>query len=127
MQDITFEMLTTDVVVQHEPINSVTWPDGTQVFCGKPEDALRVAQLWRAAVGLRAITGGPPVNPAMTLLQEFAAKATKLINAPPDPLPPSVRDFINRGEKIGAIKEYRHLTGAGLKDAKDVVEANWTL
>jgi hypothetical protein len=127
MQDITFEMLTTDVVVQHEPINSITWPDGTTVFCGKPEDALRIAQFWRAAIGLRAITGGPPVNPAMTLLQEFAIKANKLINTGPDPLPPSVRAYINQGDKIGAIKEQRNLSGMGLKEAKDVVEANWTL
>ena len=38
---------------------------------------------------------------------------------------PSVRvvDLINGGRKIEAIKEYRMETGAGLKEAKDAVEA----
>lgn len=33
-----------------------------------------------------------------------------------------VRDLVRRGRKIQAIKVYRELTGAGLKDAKDAVE-----
>ncbi len=34
-----------------------------------------------------------------------------------------VRSLIERGNKIGAIKQYRELTGLGLKEAKDAVEA----
>ncbi|HEX8702661.1 MAG TPA: ribosomal protein L7/L12 [Myxococcaceae bacterium] len=34
-----------------------------------------------------------------------------------------VRDLAAKGNKIEAIKEYRHLTGAGLKEAKDYVES----
>ena len=34
-----------------------------------------------------------------------------------------VRELILQGRKIDAIKAYRERTGAGLKDAKDVVEA----
>ena len=34
-----------------------------------------------------------------------------------------VREWLARGRKIEAIKVYRNLTGAGLKEAKDAVEA----
>jgi hypothetical protein len=33
---------------------------------------------------------------------------------------------MKRGSKIEAIKEYRALTGMGLKESKDAVEAFWT-
>jgi ribosomal protein L7/L12 len=33
-----------------------------------------------------------------------------------------VLDALKRGEKINAIKEYRLVTGVGLKEAKDFVE-----
>jgi hypothetical protein len=34
-----------------------------------------------------------------------------------------VRSLIAAGNKIGAIKVYREITGVGLKEAKDAVEA----
>jgi len=34
-----------------------------------------------------------------------------------------IRDLMRSGRKIEAIKRYRELTGAGLKEAKDAVEA----
>jgi len=34
-----------------------------------------------------------------------------------------IRRLFFAGDKIGAIKRFRELTGAGLKDAKDCVEA----
>ena len=45
--------------------------------------------------------------------------------APPDPEPglTRVHTLIAEGNKIEAIKEYRRLTGLGLKEAKDAVEA----
>jgi hypothetical protein len=33
-----------------------------------------------------------------------------------------VRDWVAQGNKIQAIKRYRELTGAGLKDAKDAID-----
>jgi hypothetical protein len=41
----------------------------------------------------------------------------------PEPELPDVVAHLERGEKIGAIKAYRERTGAGLKEAKDAVEA----
>ena len=41
-------------------------------------------------------------------------------------IPPSVLDALRRGKKIEAIKEYRAVSGAGLKEAKDYVEERWT-
>ena len=35
---------------------------------------------------------------------------------------PGVRELAMDGKKIEAIKKYREITGAGLKDAKDYVE-----
>lgn len=35
-------------------------------------------------------------------------------------------DAMKRGAKIDAIKHYRSLTGAGLLESKNTIEANWT-
>ncbi|TDP74275.1 ribosomal protein bL12 [Roseateles toxinivorans] len=43
---------------------------------------------------------------------------------PTDPLPPEVLAAVQRGNKIEAIKLMRQLTGLGLKEAKDAVEAS---
>lgn len=43
----------------------------------------------------------------------------------PDRLSPQVREAVNRGSKIEAIKLYREETGAGLLDAKNVIEAEY--
>jgi hypothetical protein len=37
-------------------------------------------------------------------------------------LPREVTDAVGRGEKIRAIKSWREVTGAGLKEAKDFIE-----
>lgn len=42
---------------------------------------------------------------------------------PTEPLPPEVLAALQRGNKIEAIKLLRQLTGLGLKEAKDAVEA----
>jgi len=42
----------------------------------------------------------------------------------PDPLPGDVVEAIERGDKLIAIKLLRTATGAGLKEAKDAVEAH---
>jgi ribosomal protein L7/L12 len=42
---------------------------------------------------------------------------------PPAGLPPGVAEALAKGDKIEAIKQYRAGTGAGLKEAKDFVEA----
>jgi ribosomal protein L7/L12 len=35
---------------------------------------------------------------------------------------PEIRRLVREGQLIPAIKRYRELTGAGLKDAKDAIE-----
>jgi ribosomal protein L7/L12 len=35
---------------------------------------------------------------------------------------PEIGDYLSRGKKIDAIKRYRELTGAGLKEAKDALD-----
>jgi ribosomal protein L7/L12 len=47
-------------------------------------------------------------------------------SAPAKDLPPpsdAVKELVSQGNKINAIKQYREETGAGLKEAKDVVES----
>ncbi|MCI1946313.1 ribosomal protein L7/L12 [Clostridium sp. MT-14] len=34
-----------------------------------------------------------------------------------------LKDLVSRGEKIKAIKKYRVVTGAGLKEAKDYIDS----
>lgn len=43
---------------------------------------------------------------------------------PPRPLPPTVQEALQRGNKIEAIKRLRQIEGIGLKEAKDAVEAS---
>jgi ribosomal protein L7/L12 len=52
------------------------------------------------------------------LLQHSGVEYNPYENVSPD-----VLDALKRGEKIEAIKRYREATGAGLKEAKDYVEA----
>lgn len=40
-----------------------------------------------------------------------------------DPRMGEVRSLVAQGEKIHAIKVYREITGVGLKDAKDAIDA----
>lgn len=45
------------------------------------------------------------------------------VNPGSDPvLSPQIQDALRRGNKIEAIKIYRELTGAGLAEAKDVID-----
>ncbi|MDA3862511.1 MAG: hypothetical protein PF689_01440 [Deltaproteobacteria bacterium] len=44
------------------------------------------------------------------------------IQAPEVEIPPQVEKFIREGNKIAAIKEFKKMTGAGLKDAKIQIE-----
>jgi len=37
-------------------------------------------------------------------------------------IPPAVVELVDAGKKIQAIQLYRELTGAGLKEAKDVID-----
>ena len=41
----------------------------------------------------------------------------------PDPLPVEVREHLTGGDKIKAIAAYRQVTGVGLAEAKEAVEA----
>jgi hypothetical protein len=40
---------------------------------------------------------------------------------PLDGVPPEVVELIKSGDRIGATKRYRELTGAGLSEANDIV------
>jgi large subunit ribosomal protein L7/L12 len=42
--------------------------------------------------------------------------------AGPPPVDPEIRELLRSGNKINAVKRYRELTGAGLKEALDAVE-----
>ena len=42
------------------------------------------------------------------------------VNAAEDP---EIQDLLAKGNEIQAIKRYRELTGAGLKEAKDAIDA----
>lgn len=64
-------------------------------------------------------------------LENQVARLEELLQPQVDALPqqkksrlhPEVLAFLDRGEQIRAIKRYRELTGAGLKEAKDVIDA----
>ncbi|WP_442877600.1 ribosomal protein L7/L12 [Dactylosporangium sp. AC04546] len=72
-----------------------------------------------------------PSGPDRSLSAQLAAVERKLdlllahlgIEVPEPPGPAGLLDELQAGRKIQAIKLYREATGAGLKEAKDAVEA----
>jgi hypothetical protein len=54
--------------------------------------------------------------------REREALASRLASTPRDDIPADVTDLVAAGKKIQAIKRYRALTGAGLRDAKNVID-----
>jgi ribosomal protein L7/L12 len=42
---------------------------------------------------------------------------------PSSPVPPEIADLARLGQKIEAIKRYRELTGASLREAKEAIDA----
>lgn len=58
-------------------------------------------------------------------LIDFEMVAPKQIGCNPDRLNAMLELMANGQKKIEAIKAYRELTGSGLKESKDAVEAYW--
>ncbi|HUC26325.1 MAG TPA: hypothetical protein VMA73_26785 [Streptosporangiaceae bacterium] len=54
--------------------------------------------------------------------REREALAARLASTPRDDIPADVTDLVAAGKKVQAIKRYRALTGAGLRDAKNVID-----
>jgi ribosomal protein L7/L12 len=85
---------------------------------------------------LAVLIGGAVVAVGVVALWLSRNRGVTVVEvAPPGSAAPSVRppvvvqgsgpvhDLLNAGRKIEAIKRYRELTGVGLKEAKDAVEA----
>ncbi len=56
-------------------------------------------------------------------LDGVVTRETEKVYAGHEALIPSIQQLLDRGRKIEAIKLYREQTGAGLKEAKEAVEA----
>jgi len=61
--------------------------------------------------------------PGATRCLDCGAELPAATDTAPQPVDDQLMDLIRSGKKIEAIKEYRERTGAGLKEAKDAVEA----
>jgi ribosomal protein L7/L12 len=72
------------------------------------------------AIGLLAI--GFDVTRRQQQRRERAALAARLATLPGDDIPADVMELIAADKKIQAIKRYRQLTGAGLREAKAVID-----
>jgi hypothetical protein len=78
-----------------------------------------------AAFAPPSFSSAPPrgaVPPPQTAPASQPMPVAGLVPGPAD-CPPAVMEAIQRGKLIQAIKIYRELTGAGLKDAKDAVDS----
>ncbi|MCB2292985.1 ribosomal protein L7/L12 [Clostridium algoriphilum] len=58
----------------------------------------------------------------ITRMNSNLIKVAKQVGVPQEPLDDELRNLINEGKKIQAIKEVRKATGLGLKEAKDYVD-----
>ncbi|MDX2014392.1 MAG: ribosomal protein L7/L12 [Myxococcaceae bacterium] len=82
---------------------------------------------------LAVLLGGAVVAIALVSLWLFRNREVTVVQVPPPRSPGQppvvvqgsgpVHDLLRAGRKIEAIKRYRELTGVGLKEAKDAVEA----
>ena len=65
------------------------------------------------------------INQLLAAIEETLAQFSQTLGVPyAQPLadvPPEVVDLARGGDKLGAIKRYRELTGASLGEARDVV------
>jgi ribosomal protein L7/L12 len=55
--------------------------------------------------------------------REHAALAARLATVSRDDIPADVIGLVAAGKKIRAIKRYRELTGAGLREAKVIIDS----
>ena len=87
----------------------------------------QVGQLYRH-LGLNPdMTDAPPAPfagaPTPAAFGQPATPANPAAYSAGPVFPPSFADALRRGKMIEAIKIYREVTGVGLKEAKDAVEA----
>lgn len=87
--------------------------------------AFLIAAVIAAAIALRATS----VNRHARALSRVEAKLDALLDYhgvqfdPYSDVPPAVIDALRRGQKVEAIRQYRLAAGAGLREAKEYVEA----
>lgn len=74
---------------------------------------------------VRLANAGKPTDDVRTSLLNEIAKATVhySIAQPNEVQIDNIIYFLNRGDWIGAIKEFRKITGTGLKESKDAIES----
>lgn len=58
---------------------------------------------------------------------DLILKSSGITYNPVDSLSAKVRAFLEQGQQIGAIKQYRIETGLGLRDAKQAIQQAETL
>jgi ribosomal protein L7/L12 len=109
---------------------------------GIPAKKRRAALSLEGAAGVRDLLNEGRKDEAIELYARFAGvdqytaqdavdeieRAMRLEDAPPEPGlaaadEAELRDLLARGNKIAAVRLYHEKTGAGLKEAKDAVEA----
>jgi hypothetical protein len=65
------------------------------------------------------------ISQRLALIEEKLKQLSEVVGVPyedpADGVPPEVVDLVRNGDRIGAIKLYRELTGASGDDARDVV------
>jgi hypothetical protein len=91
------------------------------------DDSVWIAGLVGVVVAM-LLTRLANVQRRLERLARIEAKVDALMKSngvrfdPFDGLPPQASDALLRGSKIEAIKAYREATGAGLKEAKDIID-----
>jgi ribosomal protein L7/L12 len=92
----------------------------SQISC--PNCGASVESTERACSYCGAALSAAPVSSSAPTVRVSRAEVEALASSSADPLQ-AVREQVERGNKIEAIRLYREATGVGLKEAKDAVEA----
>ena len=90
-------------------------------------DVLSIAILFGAVAAMIGVKLAA-MDRRLMRLSRLETKVDSLLKAagvtfdPMGEVPPAVREALDRGETILAVKRFREATGAGLKEAKDFVD-----
>lgn len=106
----------------NKPDRSSSWPPAPVLDALNRGNLIEAFKLMRTESGLGLREAKQALDAYRRSKQPSAAPPEFPQVLPGGPLPPSVVEALQRGNKIEAIRRLREQTGLGLKEAKDVVE-----
>jgi ribosomal protein L7/L12 len=90
----------------------------------KVVEALNKGNLIEAIKLMRSVSGLGLAEAKSMVEQHLRAQAASMVKPGSAPVPPAVVEALKRGDSVAAVRLLRERTGAGLKEAKDALDAS---